>query len=715
MAISFGSEICGDLASAEAREWLVTNGLGSYGCGTVAGSLTRSYHGLLVAALGAPADPCARTLLVTALEEVAELGHRSTPLATQRRATGVLEPAGYPWIVSFALEGSVPTWRYALGDALLEKRLWMRPGAHTTTVHYRLLQASQPLRLSLGVLVNARSHHGGTDQPELHLQAVPRGVEIVPRLAGVPPFRVLSDRGGSQVAGPGEWCAGFALTAEEERGLPSQAFHLRAARITAWLRPEQPTLTLVASTEADPELDGERALRERRAHDAALLEQWRAAQPQLTELAPPWVEQLVLAADQFVVARALGGLATGNETWPEGNGQEIAATAMVEGDTAAVGRTVLAGYPWFGDWGRDTMISLPGLTLVTGRPAIARQILRTYAGFIRQGMLPNRFPDGGETLGEADYNTVDATLWYVEALRHYHQATGDTGLIRELLPMLREIVEAHCQGTRHGIQRDPADGLLRAGAPGVQLTWMDAKVYGEVITPRIGKPVEVNALWCCALRTIARFAELCGASGAAYGALAEEARCGFQRFWNPAMGCCFDVLDGPDGSDGAWAAALRPNQLLAVALTDALLSPEQARQVVAICGQRLLTPHGLRSLDPDDPAYQGHYGGGPEARDRAYHQGTVWGWWLGPYALAHARVYRDPAGALRLLEAMAHHLNTAGLGSISEIFDGDSPHRPRGCIAQAWSVAEVLRAWVELGGMGEPALGAPGSAASSRG
>ena len=270
-----------------------------------------------------------------------------------------------------------------------------------------------------------------------------------------------------------------------------------------------------------------------------------------------------------------------------------------------------------------------------------------------------------------------------------------------MFPRLREIIAAHCEGTRHGIRRDPADGLLRAGEEGLQLTWMDAKVNGEVITPRIGKPVEVNVLWFCALRTSARFAALTGHATAPYDTLAEQAREGFQRFWNASAGCCFDVLDGPDGAP---SSALRPNQLLAVTLTDALLTPEQARQVVALCGQELLTPYGLRSLDSRHPAYQGHYGGTLLARDRAYHQGTVWGWWLGPYALAHARVHGDPEGALRLLDAIGHHLTTAGLGSISEIFDGDAPHGPRGCIAQAWSVAEVLRAWVVLrrawGGLG---------------
>ncbi|WP_411871196.1 amylo-alpha-1,6-glucosidase [Vulcanococcus limneticus] len=647
MAIRFGSDLCADPVAAGQREWLISNGLGSYGSGTVAGPRTRSYHGLLVAALGAPADPCTRTLLVAGLEEGPALNQRS--------------------MLAFTLEGSVPCWRYAISDALLEKRLWMQPGAHTTTVHYRLLQASRPLELQIAVLVHARSHHGYSQEPTIDLRAVPRGVQLRPDVAGVPPFVVLSDRGRTELATPGDW-GEVALSAERERGLPSHDRPLRACRITVALSSEAPTFTLVASTEAAPPLDGERSLQERRRHDDALLQQWQAAQPHLADRASAWVRQLVLAADQFVVARTGAG----------------------EGEA---GQTLLAGYPWFGDWGRDTMISLSGLTLATGRPAIAARILRTYAAHLSAGMLPNRFPEGGEPLGEHDYNTVDATLWYVEALRRYHEATGDTALIRELFPHLRQIVEAHCRGTRHGIRRDPVDGLLSAGAEGLQLTWMDAKVNGEVITPRRGKPVEVNVLWYCALRCLARFAPLCGEAAEPYAALAEQARVGFQRFWNPQTGCCFDVLDGPGGNH---EAAVRPNQLLAVALTDQLLSAQQARQLLEICGQRLLTPMGLRSLDPRDPRYVGHYGGGPVARDQAYHQGTVWGWWLGPWALAQARVQGSPQPALQWLEAIGDHLAAAGLGSISEIFDGDPPHAPRGCIAQAWSVAEVLRAWTEL-------------------
>ena len=671
------------LAAAEQREWLIGNGLGSYASGTAAGSRTRSYHGLLVAALNAPADPCDRTLLVTAVEETAWHGEApgddtaATALWSQRWCDGRVEPQGWRAIVHVGLEGSVPTWRFAIGDTLLEKRLWMQPGAHTTTVHYRRLQGSRPLQLAIDVLVNARSHHGGSDHPALGVRPIPHGMVVEPAAAGLPAVFLRSDRGHCEPEPEEHWIGGMALAAERERGLPWHDDQRRAGRFRAELSDASPTLTLVLSTDPAAPLDGAGSLEGRRHHDAALLQQWQAAQPQRAERAPAWVRQLVLAADAFLVSR---------------------------GDAASAGSTVIAGYPWFGDWGRDTMISLSGLTLATGRAAIGARILRTYARHLSGGMLPNRFPDGGEPLGEHDYNTVDATLWYVEAVRRQHAATGDDALIQELWPCLEQIVAAHRRGTRHGIALDPADGLLRAGAEGLQLTWMDAKVNGEVITPRIGKPVEVNALWFCALRSMVDFAAVVGAPAQPYAALAEQVRCGFQRFWNPALGCCFDVLDAPGGGH---EDAVRPNQLLAVALTDALLSPDRARRLLALCNQRLLTPVGLRSLDPADPRYRGSYGGGPYSRDSAYHQGTVWAWWLGPWAIAQARLQGSPQQALQWLEAIGDHLQVAGMGSVSEIFDGDPPHAARGCIAQAWSVAELLRAWTELMAMAERGETAP--------
>ena len=320
-------------------------------------------------------------------------------------------------------------------------------------------------------------------------------------------------------------------------------------------------------------------------------------------------------------------------------------------------------FHWFGDWGRDTMIALPGLTLSTGRPDVARSILLTFAQFVDQGVLPNRFPDGNNL---PEYNTVDATLWYFQAIRAYYDATGDDDLLRQLFPVLAEIIDWHQRGTRYQIHVDPADGLLYAGEPRVQLTWMDAKVEDWVVTPRIGKPIEVNTLWYGALRSQSHFAHILNQPNP-YGHMADRVAQSFSRFWNPDTGYGYDVLDGPDGND----PSLRPNQIFAVSLPDSPLSP-------------------------DHPDYQGHYGGNQFQRDGAYHQGTVWGWLLGPFALAHYRVYQDPAQALQFLQPLAHHLHAHGLGTISEIFDGDVPFAPRGCIAQAWSVAETLRAWTEI-------------------
>jgi predicted glycogen debranching enzyme len=361
----------------------------------------------------------------------------------------------------------------------------------------------------------------------------------------------------------------------------------------------------------------------------------------------------------------------------------------------ADGCTVIAGYPWFGDWGRDTMISLPGLTLATGRQAVAERILRTFAHVVDQGMLPNRFPNeggGNPSSGRPEYNTVDATLWYFEAVRAYYAVSTDIQLVCDLFPVLREIVDWHKRGTRYNIQLDRDDGLLYAGELGVQLTWMDARVGDWVVTPRIGKPVEVNALWYNALRTMAAFARELDEPADRYKELAERARTGFKRFWNEKLGYCYDVLDGPDGVD----PSLRPNQLLAVSLPYSPLNAGQQRGVVDACARHLLTSHGVRSLWREDPAYVGRYGGDQCHRDGGYHQGTVWGWLIGPFIQSHLRVYDDPELARSLLQPFVHHLADHGVGSVSEIFDGDPPFRPRGCIAQAWSVAQFLEAWCML-------------------
>jgi predicted glycogen debranching enzyme len=580
-------------------------------------------------------------------------------LFANRWAGGQVEPAGFYHLERFYLEGTTPVWTFACANALLEKRIWMQPGANTTYIRYDLGRGSAPLALSVKALANYRDHHGSTHAGDWHMRVepVPHGLQVT-AFEGATAFYLLSDQ--AEATPQHEWYQGYFLNMEAYRGLDALDDNLYVGHFRATLHPGQ-SLTLVASTDARPNLDGVSAYAERRAYEQQLLA--GAGLPRQRPIGAPdptAIEHLVLSADQFIVCRAL----------PDD----------------LDGRSVIAGYPWFGDWGRDTMISLPGLTLVTGRHDVAARILRTFAQFVDRGMLPNRFPDEGEM---PEYNTVDATLWYFEAVRAYHHTTGDDGLLRDLFPVLEEIVDWHQRGTRYCIHVDPADGLISAGEPGVQLTWMDAKVGDWVVTPRIGKPVEINALWYNALRSMGDFARRLGQPSDHYEALAEQTRAGFARFWNGAVGYCYDVIDGPDGDD----LALRPNQLLAVSLPHSPLNARQQRAVVDVCARQLLTSHGLRSLAPDDPAYIGHYSGDQRQRDAAYHQGTVWSWLIGPFVTAHLRVYGDRELARSFLQPLIHHLTDHGVGSISEIFDGDPPFIPRGCIAQAWSVAELLRAW----------------------
>jgi len=663
MIIDFGREICGNLNSAEAREWLVTNGIGGYASGTVAGLLTRGYHGLLIAALKPPLD---RKLLLTKIDEFVGYDTGEYRLGANRWQGGLVEPQGYWHIESFHLEGTIPVWTFACGDALLEKRLWMQPGANTTYIHYHLRRATHSLNISLKALVNYRPWADRTQAGgwRMNVEPVPQGI-CVTAYSGAVPFYLLTD---SAKASPQhEWYRNYELAAERERGDGSLDDNLYAALFETTLEVGK-SLTFVASTQTNPDLNGAAALDFRCAYEQQLIKTWQATQPADAPAVPDWVQHLILAADQFIVNRPLPG---------DPNG-----------------KTVIAGYHWFTDWGRDTMISLPGLTLATGRPEIAGSILRTFSQYVNQGMLPNVFPGDGSPPKEDQYNSIDATLWYFEAIRTYHAVTGDDKLLGELFPVLVDIIDWHRKGTRYNIKLDPNDGLLYGGQEGWQLTWMDAKYSGKVFTPRIGKPIEINALWYNALRTMSKFAQHLGKSHEKYGVMAEATLKGFKRFWYQTKndgGYCFDVLDGPNGND----ASLRPNQLFAVSLPESPLTPEQQRSVVEICGRVLLTSHGLRSLTPDDKQqYQGHYGGSQQYRDEAYHQGTVWGWLIGLFVLAHLRVFNDPVKAREFLEPMKHHLRAAGLGTISEIFDGDAPMKPKGCIAQAWSVAEVLRAWL---------------------
>ena len=654
--VSFGREICGQMEAAEKREWLVTNGIGGFASGTVAGHLTRRYHGLLFAALH---PPVGRTLLVAKVDETVRYNGALFPLATNRWASGVVEPNGYLNIEEFRLEGTTPVWKFALADALIEKRVWMQAGANTTFVQYRMLRGRGRADLDLKALVNYRDYHANTHAGGWQMKIdVAEGGCRVQAFGDAVPFFLRS--GTARYEPAHEWCVNYDLAVERDRGLDDKDDHLHAANFRGTLSVGK-TLTLVFSTDPEARLDGVDARKARVDYERALQGRWQSAFPKAAETAPAWIRQLILAADQFIVQRPL----------PEDSG----------------GRSVIAGYHWFADWGRDTMVALAGLTLATGRPEVARNILRTYARFADGGMLPNNFPDAGS---RPEYNAMDAALWYVEAVRQYFAETRDTQTLESLFPVLAGIIEAYTRGTRHQIKMDPGDGLVIAGAPGVQLTWMDARVGDRPVTPRTGKPVEVNALWHNALVTLAQFARALGKPHEPHERMAERTRQGFQRFWNSEAGCCFDVLDTPEGTNDA---SLRPNQIFAVSLPASPLTPEQQRGVVDVCARRLLTSYGLRSLAPGEPEYQGRYAGGPRERDAAYHQGTVWGWLLGPFVLAHLRVYQDPALAASFLEPMGHQLHSYGLGTLAEIYDGDPPFAPRGCIAQAWTVGEVLRAW----------------------
>ena len=665
MKIEFGREICGDLAISEHREWLVTNGIGGYAAGTISGILSRRYHGLLLAALK---PPLGRTLLLSKLDEIISYSDRFYFIHANRWADKTVTPEGYQYIESFYLDGTTPVWIYSCADALLEKRIWMQQGENTTYISYRLLRGNQTLSLSLKALVNYRDYHGSTQSNNWQMQIEPQSQGIVvkafPNAASLYLFSTTEAEQQINWQINHTWYEDFALAVERYRGLSSCEDHLYAGTCEVKLNLGE-SLTIVASTKSNLNLDIKSAWQCQQQHEQKLLKFCQCQAP--NEQFPDWIKQLVLAADQFIVDRPL--------------------------EDEPGGKTVIAGYPWFGDWGRDTMISLPGLTLATGRPDLAKIILRTFAKYIDKGMLPNLFPDAGET---PEYNTVDATLWYFEAIRNYFALTKDEELLQELFPALAEIIDWHCRGTRYSIHLDD-DGLLYAGEEGVQLTWMDAKVGEWVVTPRIGKPVEVNALWYNALVIMGQFAQHLGKSAAEYQELTQKTRRGFQRFWNPNLDCCYDVLDTPNGNDDS----LRPNQIFAVSLpfisegegNAPILDGQQQKKVVDKVAQLLLTSHGLRSLAANHPYYQGHYGGNPLQRDGAYHQGTVWSWLLGHFVQAHLKIYQNQAIARTFLEPMANHLQAGCVGNLSEIFDGDAPFQCRGAFAQAWTVAEILRGW----------------------
>jgi predicted glycogen debranching enzyme len=648
--IQFDESICRNLDLACRREWLETNGIGGFASSTIIGLNTRRYHGLLVAATK---PPVGRMVLLSKVEETLVIDGRRFDLSCNRYP-GVVHPQGHALLKHFR-QDPFPVFVYEVAGLELEKSIFMVHSENTTVIQYTVLSApGLSCTLELRPLIAFRDYHSTTHQngalnPSLQIES---GCVSVSPYQGCPNLNFAHT--GADIRQEAAWYRNFEYIVEQERGLDYREDLFNPMVLTFDLN-SNARPALVASTEARTP---EAADRYRAAEVAR-----RNAVTAAAAVEDPFVQMLVRAADQFVVRRGTGS-------------------------------TVIAGYHWFSDWGRDTMIALPGLTLSTGRYDDARGMLLAFANSVDRGMLPNRFPDAGET---PEYNTVDATLWFFEAVRAFAAYTEDYDFVRaQLYPVLADIIAWHERGTRYGIQLD-ADGLLLAGEAGVQLTWMDAKVGDWVVTPRHGKPVEIQALWYNALLTMAFLGQRFGdqPNAAHWKELAGAARSRFtELFWNESSGCLFDVVsvDGPD-------ASIRPNQVLAVSLFHSMLSGEQAKRVVGAVERDLLTPYGLRSLARSDHQYRGRYEGDPYSRDSAYHQGTVWPWLMGPFLTAYLKVNERSAKAYRQAEQWLSGLRTfmleEGSGQIPEIFDGDAPHRAGGCLAQAWSVAEILRVSVE--------------------
>ena len=663
-----------DPAAYVTREWLVTNGLGGYASGTISGIVTRRYHGLLVSALPAPFG---RMVMLSDVDANVRMSSGQTLPLDPRPP----EPAGVHTpqaqgermsLVEFRLELGLPVWRYEHEGLVIEKRVLMPYRQNTVHLTYRLIKARAAVRLELRPFMHVRHYGSPLNEALPHaytITAVKERFEVLPG-DGLPTLRLLMSGSQSGLTLEGAQSPHGYLE-EESRGYEHQGSLWSPGCFHADLGvdPPSPEATLVASTEPWETVEA--------LTPGPAVQTETNRRMQLLEQAPVQMQsglcaELVLAADQFLVTPAAR--------------PEDATRAAALGTEA---RTVIAGYHWFTDWGRDTMISLEGLTLITGREREAALILRTFASYVRDGLIPNMFPDGER---QGLYHTADATLWFFHAVGRYVSVTHDADTLRILLPVLRDIIDHHLRGTRFGIGVDPADGLLRQGAEGNQLTWMDAKVGDWVVTPRRGKAVEINALFYNALCLLGGWVETAYGDEAArpLKAQAERMRTSFnRRFWYEAGQYLYDVVDGDSGDD----SACRPNQLLAISLPHPILDRSWWQPVVDVVQRQLLTPYGLRTLAPGHPNYRPKYYGDLKSRDAAYHQGTVWPWLIGPFIDAWLRVHpADPSAAAPLLDAFSSHLNEAGVGSVSEIFDAEPPYTPRGCIAQAWSVAELLRA-----------------------
>ena len=643
--INLDSNICSGFESSSEREWLETNGIGSYASSTVSGAHSRRYHGLLVAATR---PPLGRMVLLSKFEETVILGGQRFELSCNQYP-GKIYPDGYKFIKEFRLD-PFPVWTFDVNGVEIEKSVFMIYGENSTVCQWKIRSEISNLKseIELCPLLAFRDHH--------HLRhedaEFKGGYEAGRNLITIKPYAEMPTlyfaHNAESIEPQGHWYRNFEYAIEHERGFDFHEDLFQPFRLRFDLAADA---RVVASTEV-------KNVGELEAFERAEIKRRREI-VNIAGATGDFSSQLALAADQFIVSRGSG-------------------------------KSVIAGYHWFSDWGRDTMIALNGLTLATNRPEIAKSILTEFSKHISEGMLPNRFPDAGET---PEYNTVDATLWYFEAIRAYAVKTGDNDFVRDVLfEKLIEIIDWHIRGTRYQIHID-TDGLLFAGEPGVQLTWMDAKVGDWVVTPRTGKAVEIQALWYNALCIMAEFAGKFGDTERQtnYFSMAETAKGSFNgQFWNDAENCLFDVVNG-----GERDASVRPNQIFAVSLPHTMLGAEKARKVIEKAEKELLTFVGLRSLSPNDPRYVSSYTGSPLERDGSYHQGTVWGWLIGPYVEAYLKVNSNSLNskvrAREIINNFKTHITEATVGQVSEIYDAVPPHTARGCAAQAWSVAELLR------------------------
>jgi predicted glycogen debranching enzyme len=651
-------------------EWLLTNGLGGYASSSISGVTTRRYHGVLVAALP---PPFGRTIMLNHLAEqvICPDGKRFW-IGCEEKADGDIHLDGMNYLKEFRLEMGLPVWVFEVNGLLIEKRILLIHQQNTVHISYKMITPTGKVRLKIQPSLHFRPHEAPVDlrlgDPYV-LTATNHHYEIVSQ--PYPPLRLIMHGLWSKFTLESKVLKHFYYRIESRRGYESIGDLWTPGYFKVDLESGQEA-TLISSTES---WDTMNALTPKGALEAEF-----NRRRDLLNIAPSVAVQgmgseLILAADQFIIT-------------PSTRVEDAARARAAGGEI----RTIIAGYHWFTDWGRDTMISLEGLTINTGRQSEAKWILKTFAHYVKDGLIPNMFPEGQN---EGLYHTADATVWFFHALDRYVTLTGDRDTLKQILPKLLEIYDNHMKGTHFRIGIDAKDHLLKQGAEGYQLTWMDAKVGDWVVTPRRGKPVEINALWYNALRLLEEWIKEEQGEEAAkpFKEQADQTFRSFNdRFWYSQGGYLYDVIDGEQGDD----SACRPNQILAISLKYPVLDHSHWEEVVNIVHQKLLTPYGLRSLSPDHSDYKSRYDGDLRARDAAYHQGTVWAWLIGPFIDAWLKIHpEDLQGARRFLQGFESHLNDAAIGSINEVFDAVEPYTPRGCVAQAWSVAEVLRCWVK--------------------